>query len=227
MRYIVATVKPWNIKAYHDIISHYPGEWTLVTSPDELVRLARADKAALPDYIFFPHWSHIVSDWFTENTCCVCFHETELPYGRGGSPIQNLIVRNHTETVISAIKMTGELDAGPILLQRPLSLLGTAEEIFIRSSKVVAEMIGEIIKGNYTLTPQQGEITTFKRRKPEQSEITPEITTLADLFDHIRMLDAESYPNAFVKVGKFRLEFSRATLRTGYIQADARIVEDD
>ena len=36
---------------------------------------------------------------------CICFHETDLPFGRGGSPIQNLIVRGFKTTKISAIKM--------------------------------------------------------------------------------------------------------------------------
>jgi methionyl-tRNA formyltransferase len=37
------------------------------------------------------------------------------------------------------------------------------------------------------------------------------------------MLDAEGYPPAFVRVGRFRIEFTRASLRTGEVLADARI----
>ena len=47
-----------------------------------------------PKYIFFPHWSKKVDTKIVNNYECVCFHETDLPYGRGGSPIQNLILRN-------------------------------------------------------------------------------------------------------------------------------------
>ena len=46
---------------------------------------------------------------------------TDLPYGRGGSPLQNLIVRGHKHTMISAIKCVKELDAGPIYLKKPLT----------------------------------------------------------------------------------------------------------
>jgi methionyl-tRNA formyltransferase len=37
------------------------------------------------------------------------------------------------------------------------------------------------------------------------------------------MLDAEGYPPAFVRAGPFRIEFTRASLRTGRVLADARI----
>ena len=47
---------------------------------------------------------------------------TDLPYGRGGSPLQNLIVRGHKETKISAIKVVKELDAGPVLSSLELML---------------------------------------------------------------------------------------------------------
>jgi methionyl-tRNA formyltransferase len=54
-----------------------------------------------------------------------------LPYGRGGSPLQNLIDLGHKDTFVSALKMTEELDAGAIYLKKPLSLEGLAEEIYM------------------------------------------------------------------------------------------------
>lgn len=54
---------------------------------------------------------------------------TDLPYGRGGSPLQNLIKRNIENTKISAIKVVKDLDAGDIYLKRDLNLNGTADEI--------------------------------------------------------------------------------------------------
>lgn len=56
---------------------------------------------------------------------CVCFHMTDVPYGRGGSPLQNLIVRKHKKTKLTALKMTEEIDAGPVYCKRELSLDGS------------------------------------------------------------------------------------------------------
>lgn len=48
--------------------------------------------ALSPDWIFFPHWSYLIPAEVYENFRCVIFHMTDLPFGRGGSPLQNLIV---------------------------------------------------------------------------------------------------------------------------------------
>ncbi len=219
--YVVATVRPWNIKVFHERISTYPGKWTLITAKEELtVELIERLK---PKYVFFPHWNHKIPARILDIAECICFHETKLPYGRGGSPIQNLILRGHKETTITAIRMVEELDAGPIYLQKPVSLEGLAEEIFIRISGIVADMVHEIISQDITPVPQVGKAEVFKRRNPEQSEIAQDTESINELFDFIRMLDAEGYPKAFIKHGKFRLEFSRPALRYNQIESDVKI----
>ena len=221
--YVVATIKPWNIKVYNEIIKHYPGVWHLITDHRSLT--AEKIKLINPKYVFFPHWNHIVSNEILRITTCVCFHETDLPYGRGGSPLQNLIALGHRETVVTALKMTKELDAGPIYSKRALSLEGLAEEIFIRTSYIVAEMIKTIITENPKPVEQVGEPTLFNRRKPSQSKMLMEKTNLVDLFDHIRMLDAEGYPKAYLESGGFKYEISRPALKSGEILADVRITK--
>lgn len=219
--YIVATIRPWNIKMFKEVIRDYPGRWLLVDKADDLT-LDFVQKVK-PRYIFFPHWSFIVPKEILDAAECVCFHETELPYGRGGSPIQNLIQRGHIETMISAIRMTQKLDAGPVYMKRHLSLAGFAEEIFLRSSRIIAEMIGEIARKEPVPIQQKGRPVIFKRRKPGQSRIPVKIKNLEELFDHIRMLDASGYPKAFLEYGGVRMEFSRPALRTDSIEADVRI----
>jgi methionyl-tRNA formyltransferase len=123
---------------------------------------------------------------------------------------------------VTALRMVPELDAGPIYLQRPLSLEGLAEEVYLRSARVIADMMRAIADGEPTPQPQQGTPVGFARRTPAESRL-PEEGSLADLFDHLRMLDADGYPRAFADVGPWRLEFTRPALRTGAIEADVRI----
>ena len=115
---------------------------------------------------------------------------TDVPYGRGGSPLQNLIIRGHSHTKLTALRMTDDFDAGPIYLKENLSLEGNAEEIYIRATYLAARMIKHIIRKRSKPTPQTGKVIIFQRRRPEQSEI-PQLPTLEALYDFIRMLDAE------------------------------------
>ncbi len=163
--------------------------------------------------IFIPHWSYIIPAEIYLNYECIVFHMTDLPYGRGGSPLQNLIVRGHMETKISALRVVRELDAGPIYLKRDLSLTGTAEEIFIRGNKVIELMISEIISKNLEPKKQEGEIVKFKRRKPEDSDISA-VEDLRKTYNYIRMLDADGYPHAFLETSKLKFEFTKANFNT-------------
>jgi methionyl-tRNA formyltransferase len=131
-------------------------------------------------------------------------------------------VRGHEETVITALRCVEEMDAGPVYLKRPLSLHGSAEEIYLRADRVMEAMIATIITDRPSPTPQSGEVTVFKRRRPDQGDWSG-AKDLDAVFDSIRMLDATGYPPAFVEVGAFRLEFSRAARRTGAVLADVRI----
>ena len=70
--------------------------------------------------------------------------------------------------------------------------------------------------------PQRGEIVTFPRRTPEQSRL-PEDATPQQMYDFIRMLDADGYPRAFIQHGDWRCELSNAALDTDGLRADVRL----
>lgn len=172
-----------------------------------------------PDYIFFPHWSYIIPAEIYDHFNCVVFHMTDLPFGRGGSPLQNLIVRGIKDTKISAIKVTEGIDEGPVYRKEPLTLQGSAEEIFKRASKIIFHvMIPGILEDNPAPVPQEGEIVTFRRRKPEESELGLEFEP-SEIYDYIRMLDAEGYPKAFIDYGNYRLEFTGAVMDGDEVKA--------
>jgi methionyl-tRNA formyltransferase len=222
--YILATTKPWNVTAFDRIRSDLPGSWAIVTTKQDL-----ADMVALlkPRYVFFPHWSHIVPKAILETTECVCFHMADVPYGRGGSPLQNLIVRGHNDTVLSALHMTSELDAGPVYDKRPLGLEGTAAEIFNRSAGIAMQMIRTIVETEPVPVPQSGRPTFFVRRTPDQS-VLPETGDLENLYDHIRMLDAPGYPVAYLEHGPFQIDFFAAQQHgNDGVEARVRITRRD
>lgn len=222
--YIVATIKSWNIENFAEYTKNFAGEWHLITDKDDLT-LERI-KAINPRYIFFPHWSWIVPKDILDAAECVCFHMTDVPYGRGGSPLQNLIVRGHKDTKITALRMSEAMDAGPVYMKKDLSLEGSAEEIFKRASHVIFAMMGEMVEQNPEPIEQTGEVTEFVRRKPEESRI-PENADLETIYDYIRMLDAEGYPKAFMDYGDFRLVFDSASMQNGSVTAKVEFKRKD
>jgi len=222
MNYLVATINSWNIGVYKHHTSKLNGNWFLVNNNKDLT--LEYIRKINPRYIFFPHWSWVVPKDITDNYECVCFHMTDLPYGRGGSPLQNLIIRGHKETQITALRMTQELDAGDIYQKVSLDLSGSAQEIFTKAAGKIYLMISEIVQGSLVPVPQIGEVTLFERRILEQSEIPGDLD-LENVYDYIRMLDADSYPKAYINYGNFRLLFNTAILKDGKLTACVEIEE--
>jgi methionyl-tRNA formyltransferase len=207
--YLVCAVKPWNVEAFHRRTPVITGSWRLFDHPEQLTM--NALRQLSPRYIFFPHWSWRVPSELLEQYECVCFHMTDVPYGRGGSPLQNLILRGHKSTMLSALRMVDELDGGPVYLKAPLSLEGAAEDIYARAADLTYDLITKIIDTNLVPTAQVGNPTIFHRRTPEQSYL-PENATIPQIYDLIRMVDAPTYPKAFVEYGNLRFEFSQARI---------------
>lgn len=216
--YAVATIKSWNIENFQQLAGlDKTNTWALITDKKELTpeRLA----ALKPRYIFFPHWSWIIPAEVYNNFECVVFHMADLPYGRGGSPLQNLIARGHTNTKISALSVSPGLDTGPVYFKRDLSLAGSATDIFKRFSEIVfTDMIPQIVATEPASAPQSGEPTIFVRRTPAESNLAP-LQELSQVYDYIRMLDAEGYPPAFLETANLRLEFFAAEARDNKISA--------
>jgi len=181
-----------------------------------------------PEYVFFPHWSYIIPSKIYENFNCIIFHMTDLPFGRGGSPLQNLISRGIYKTKISAIRCSSILDGGDIYLKKDLDLSeGKASEIYAKAGIIVSQMIDEIVSKKMKPTPQKGEPICFKRRTPAESNMS-ELENLRQVYDYIRMLDAEGYPKAFlINNKKIRFEFNDASFEDGKISAHVEIMKDE
>lgn len=218
---IIATINPWNIDNARKFQTRKYGV-VIVTDFKKLTpEFVRKHN---PRYIFFPHWSWHIPDVIFKNYECVVFHMTDIPYGRGGSPLQNLIVRGHKKTKISAIKVVNELDAGPVYCKLSLMLFGTAEDILKRASLVIFnKMIPMILKYDIAPKPQKGQPEIFKRRKPEDGDLGMLDSSRA-LYDYIRMLDAPCYPKAFIRFGSVSIYFSKARLNRGKLVAEANFI---
>lgn len=219
--YVLLTSHPWNDDLFSTLSKSKDLVWIRISTKEDfsIERLSIIN----PLMIFIPHWSYFIPAEIFNSFECVVFHMTDLPYGRGGSPLQNLILRGHKQTKISALKVVKDLDAGPIYLKKELALQGSADMIFRRASDVIEGMIKEIIVNNIKPIPQIGTPVIFKRRTPAESNLR-NVNTIEETYDYIRMLDAEGYPHAFVETEYLRFEFTDAVnSENGELKANVRI----
>lgn len=116
---------------------------------------------------------------------------TDFSYGWDISPMQILIQRGHSSTMLTALRCGASLDAGYVYLKQPLSLHVSAIETFMRAVGLIERIVCEELMA----TPQQAKPVLSSRRTPAQNDLArcPQ-ADLATWYDQIRMLDAEGFP---------------------------------
>ena len=178
-----------------------------------------------PDIIFFPHWNYLVKREIFQNYLCIGFHTSPLPYGRGGSPVQNMIVRNFKKTQLCSLKLTKKIDSGPIYMKKEISLRGTGQKIFLNIYRSILDMIFQIEKKIPKAKIQTGKVVYFKRRKPKDGNLLIS-ENIDEIFNLIRMLDINflNYPKAFIENKKIVFKFKNARLKKNKIEAEVDIL---
>jgi len=155
-----------------------------------------------PDLILFYGWSKVIPSKLVDNFICLMLHPSPLPKYRGGSPIQNQIIRGEVNSAVTIFIMDNGIDTGPISRQKFLSLKGNLSDILMSIQKIGYDLTLDIIDNGLNSYEQDHLNATFyKRLKPSMSEISiKELTTFSGTYLHnkIRMLQ-DPYPNAYIK----------------------------
>ena len=220
---IIVTIKQWNIDFFSKNINKLNGNWLIITKPSQLS--INALKKMNIENIYFINWSKMIPNNIYKKYNCIAFHMTDLPYGRGGSPLQNLILRKKKFTKISAFRINEKIDGGPIYLKKKLSLNGTAQEIFIRAAKICFNIIKQINKNILIPKPQKPSKISFKRLSKKENLLDlKKIKNLDELYDRIRMVDAPEYPDAFIESNKFFFNFYNVKKIKNSLHTSVKIV---
>jgi len=226
---IIATLKEWNILNYFTLKKKYEKQYNfyLISNKEEFTY--KYIKKIAPKYIFFPHWSWIIPKEIYNNYECVVFHMTDLPYGRGGSPLQNLISNGIYDTKITALKVTDGLDSGDIYIKTDFNIsTGSAQDIFTKASDIIFKtIIPKFFTSNLSPIKQVGKIVNFKRRVPQESNLsTLKDTNLLKVYDFIRMLDADSYPKAYTNIKNIKIIYTDVKNLNSKLSGKFEIIED-
>lgn len=225
MKYlIVSKNNPWSRKLFFNL-KNKKSKFDFFYGKNLKERLSSYKEGELK-YIFFFHWSdYIPEDIFTKYNC-ISFHTSNLPQGRGGSPIQNQILEKINKTYVNAIKTSKELDKGGIYLRRQITLQGSLGDIWHTIADETYDMIIKIIENDTQSMPQYlfgtETPTTYKRIKDNNLPLE-QINDLQKVYDYIRMRDAQDYSPSSITINNFILEFSRAKFDGDEILADIKI----
>lgn len=129
-------------------------------------------------------------------------HESDLPRGRGWSPMTWQILQGAPRIPVTLIEATKQVDAGPIYAQEWVTfegheLIGELRAAIGRAAvDLCARFVSEYPAILDRATPQNGEATFYARRTPSDSRLDAE-RSLASQFDLLRVVDAARYPGFF------------------------------
>ena len=201
MKVVLVGYREWALSAFAKFRS-YPVMKSMDNLNAFLNKYDHKEKLCL----IFVGWSDIIQSDIIQNHICICLHPSDLPKYRGGTPIQNQRINGIKKTKLTAFRMDNGIDSGPIIYKTDISIDGHMNDIFLSLSLASAKIINKIIMNKdinfLNGKPQKEEdATIYKRRKPEDSELTIDEllnSTSEELFNKICSLE-DPYPNAFIK----------------------------
>jgi methionyl-tRNA formyltransferase len=131
--------------------------------------LAEALASAPPDIVFVVDFAQLIREPFLNapRYGCLNIHPSLLPRWRGAAPVQRALLNGDAVTGVTVFRLVKELDAGPILRQKKISvpLTMTAAELFdilaLAGSQIAAEGVESIIEGYCQFSNQNSEFATY------------------------------------------------------------------
>ncbi|OCR08523.1 formyltransferase family protein [Helicobacter pullorum] len=158
------------------------------------------------DIVFILSYHQIISKTFLEqHKHNLVIHASNLPKGKGWSPMFWQILEGKNEIVFSMFEADEKADNGDIYLQKTLILEGTElyEELRKKQAKMCQELCLEFLEKYPHISPkkQEGSESFYPKRSLKDSELDPK-KSLESQFNLLRILSNEEFPAFFYKDGK-------------------------
>ena len=157
----------------------------------------------------------IIKDGYLQlNKNNIVVHASDLPEGKGFSPMQWQILEGRDEITITLFEAVKEFDAGPYYLKKKLKFAGN--ELYIEMREKLGEkmidMCLNFIDNINSIKPteQTGQETFYLRRTEKDDELDVK-KTIEEQFRHFRIADNENHPLYFIyKDTKYFLKIYKA-----------------
>jgi len=134
------------------------------------------------------------------NTNNIVIHESDLPKGKGWSPLTWQILEGKNKIPVCLFEAKNKIDAGQIYLKDYIELDGFElfEEIKQKQGEITIKMAIQYVNNynNIKGVDQIGEETIYKKRLPENSELNID-KPIKDQFNLLRVCSNKDYPAFF------------------------------
>jgi methionyl-tRNA formyltransferase len=124
------------------------------------------------DVVVAVAYGALIPEELLERALWLNVHPSLLPRWRGAAPVERAIMAGDEETGVSIIRLTPELDAGPIGAQGrfPIGPEDDAGAVFERAAAVTPDLVDAALDSE-DFRPQEGEITYAEKIRPADREL--------------------------------------------------------
>jgi methionyl-tRNA formyltransferase len=188
----------------------------LAAAGQDAALIERQQDVPLGDIAFYLSCTGLTPpDRLALNAWNIVVHASDLPRGRGFSPLVWQVLEGINTIPVTMIAMTEAADAGDILMQRFLEFRGHElnDEMRNAMGAMIVDMCFDVAMAEAppVRTQQSGEPSWYPRRGPEDSRLDVE-KPLIDQFQLFRVVDNEHYPAFFDLDGhRYILKIERVT----------------
>jgi len=101
---------------------------------------------------------------------CINIHVSLLPRWRGASPIEHTLLNGDTETGITIIKLIEKLDAGPIIVQKKISVVENinkddlSDKLTEIGSDLLIDILPKLFAGKVVMQDQNNKEATYAQK---------------------------------------------------------------
>lgn len=146
-------------------------------------------------------------------------HESDLPRGRGFSPLSWQILNGESEIAVCLLEAVAEVDAGPVIYRDRVEFAG--HELIDDMRDTIGDITMRLCR-RFLAEPtpvageaQKGTPTVFARRRPTDSRLDPE-KSIVDQFELLRIVDNNKYPAWFDYRGhRYRIRIDKVESERG------------
>ncbi|MDA9186538.1 hypothetical protein N9O39_00515 [Candidatus Pelagibacter sp.] len=137
---------------------------------------------------------------FDSNKLLLLIHESDLPNGRGFSPVQWQILQNINNITVCLLKVSSKADMGDICKKMTMSLDGTElyDEIRMKQAQITFKLINYFLTNypNVNFKKQESKSTFYRKRKPSDSQLNID-QTIRNQFNLLRICNNNDWPAFF------------------------------